>query len=401
MRISDVSRYALSSCVASVILAGCGGSQPLIGTQSAVPQAPTSTSYKSLYSFGEGSDGQDPKAALIVVNGTLYGTTYGGGVHADGTVFTAGTSGAEKVLYSFQGGNDGANPSASLLAVKGVLYGTTEYGGGAESLGTVFKISTEGSEKVLHDFGPVPDGANPVASLINVKGRLYGTTYNGGSGTFPDGAVFEISKRGKENVLHSFSVYFDGAGPVANLLDVNGTLYGTTSYGVGETESTGGYGTVFSVTTTGTEHILYNFIPRRGGAALPRDGLVNVKGTLYGTTYGGGAYGFGGTAFSITTSGSLTILHNFGSGTDGSEPYAPLLNVKGALYGTTSSGGTYDKGTVFRMSLTGNEKVLHSFGYSSDGAAPLVGLVEVHGTLYGTTSAGGANGEGTVFALTP
>jgi uncharacterized repeat protein (TIGR03803 family) len=209
-----------------------------------------STSYKSLYSFGAGSDGQQPKAALINVNGTLYGTTYGGGVYADGTVFSASTTGTENELYSFQGDRDGANPSASLLAVKGVLYGTTEYGGATkfENGGTVFRISTTGAEKVLHRFHGYYDGENydglyPVANLIDVKGKLYGTTYSGGGAEYY-GTVFSISTSGKEKVLYSFNIYAD-FNPVASLIDVKGTLYGTTVYGGGF--SSAGHGTVFSI----------------------------------------------------------------------------------------------------------------------------------------------------------
>ena len=154
---------------------------------------------------------------------------------------------------------------------------------------------------------------------------------------------------------------------------------------------------------TGTENVIYTFGGFNG--AYPVAGLMNVNGTLYGTTTVDDAYGtFGnyGTAFSISTSGSLATLHNFGSGSDGGGPAAPLLNMKSTLYETTEAGGAYGKGTIFRMSLTGsNERVLHSFGHGSDGATPLAGLIDVKGTLYGTTSAGGANGNGTVFALTP
>jgi uncharacterized repeat protein (TIGR03803 family) len=79
-----------------------------------------------------------------------------------------------------------------------------------------------------------------------------------------------------------------------------------------------------------------------------------------------------------------------------------LLNARGTLYGTTAGGGFYGKGTVFSMTLTGtDEKVLYSFGHGSDGATPLAGVIDVKGTLYGTTSAGGKYGDGTVFALTP
>ena len=198
-------------------------------------------------------------------------------------------------------------------------------------------------------------------------------------------------------MLHSFSSYVDGANPTAGLLSVTGTLYGTTVYG-GQISSVGA-GTSFSLSTTGTEKLLYGFSLGSNGS-YPEAGLINVDGTLYGTTSSSGVSG-GGTAFSITTSGSLATLHGFGSGSDGGYPWAPLLNVRAMLYGTTAGGGTYGKGTVFSMSLTGaDEKVLHDFGHGSDGATPLVGLIDVKGTLFGTTSAGGKYGDGTVFALT-
>jgi uncharacterized repeat protein (TIGR03803 family) len=396
-------RFAFTNAIAA-LLVGCGGSQPPIGPPGAMPQSRANTGYTILYSFGKRySGGLEPKAGLIDVKGLLYGTTFAGGstacVGGCGVVFTITPSGKEKVLYRF-GGNDGANPSASLIAVKGLLYGTTEYGGtGGTGEGTAFEIGTDGTEKVLHNFGPEPDGANPVASLTNVKGTLYGTTYSGGTG-FYYGTVFKLSTSGKEKVLHNFngSSYENGSNPIANLIDVNGTLYGSTVYGA--QISSFGYGLIFAMSKTGNWRKIDGFDLSNG--YYPAAGLIDVKGTLFGTTAGGGAYGGGyglGTAFSTGTGGGLTTLHSFGSGTDGSYPWAPLLNVRGTLYGTTSGGGTYGKGTIFSMSLSGNETVLYSFGYGSDGATPLAGLIYVDGTLFGTTSAGGTYGNGTVFAL--
>ena len=233
--------------------------------------------------------------------------------------------------------------------------------------------------------------------MIDAEGQLYGTTYNGGADN--DGTVFRVSTSGNEKVLYNFFFYYPSGGNVAaNLVDVKGTLYGTTELGGSGTSA--GYGTLYSISTTGTEKLLHGFDGSDG--YYPAAGLINVNGTLYGTTEGGGAYGNNGTAFSVTTSRSLTALHSFGSGSDGSSPWASLLNVGSTLYGTTEAGGMYGKGTVFSMSLTGtDEKVIHDFGYGSDGARPLAGLIDVKGTLYGTTSAGGTYGDGTVFALTP
>jgi uncharacterized repeat protein (TIGR03803 family) len=95
------------------------------------------------------------------------------------------------------------------------------------------------------------------------------------------------------------------------------------------------------------------------------------------------------------------VLHNFGRGSDGSAPAASLLDVRGTLYGTTSGGGTCGHGTIFSISQTGKEKVLHNFGHGSDGSAPAASLLDVKGTLYGTTTGGGTDGGGTVFALRP
>ena len=106
-------RHALTSCAAVAMLAGCGGSQPPIGAAGEMGQSSVSSGYTSLHSFGQGLDGQEPKAGLIGASGTLYGTTYGGGTYNLGTVFSIGATGGERVLYSFQGTavRDGANPA--------------------------------------------------------------------------------------------------------------------------------------------------------------------------------------------------------------------------------------------------------------------------------------------------
>jgi uncharacterized repeat protein (TIGR03803 family) len=117
-------------------------------------------------------------------------------MYGGGTVFSITISGAEKVLHSFGSGSDGKYPYASLIELKGKLYGAT-YEGGAYSAycshngcGTVFSITPGGTEKVLHNFRG-PDGAFPVASLVNVRGTLYGTTQAGG--TYGRGTVFALT----------------------------------------------------------------------------------------------------------------------------------------------------------------------------------------------------------------
>ena len=429
MRSRDLSRFALSICALVVMLAGCGGSQPPIGASGELPQAPVlatrphGTNYKVAYSFGAQPDGIHPDASLIDIGGTLYGTTAQGGTNSCGsdgcgTVFTITTSGSGKVLYSFGVAPDGNTSRASLLDVDGALYGTTSYGGKntcSYGCGTVFRVTTGGTEKVLYSFGARPDGSNSTAGLIDMDGTLYGTTTDGGlnkcSGYDGCGTIFTITMSGKEHALHDFEGPPDGADPAANLIDVRGTLYGTT-YAGGAHHG----GTVFRIGPDGKLKVLHSFGSGNDGK-FPFAGLIESEGLLYGTTTEGGAgscIGSGsryvgcGTVFSITPSGTEKVLHYFSngsSGDDGQYPLAGLVKVKGAFYGTTygsGEGGSQCCGTLFRITRDGSEKVLHSFGSGTgtDGLYPEAGLINVNGTLYGTTTYGGTHNNGTVFALT-
>jgi uncharacterized repeat protein (TIGR03803 family) len=130
---------------------------------------------------------------LIDVDGTFYGTTESGGDNIYGTVFKATPAGDVTVLYSFKGGKtDGAGPQTALIYAGGALWGTTGNGGREGLYGTIFKVTLDGQETVVHKFDTLdgPDGSVPLGNLIKVGGRLYGTTYGGGAnGT---GTVFEI-----------------------------------------------------------------------------------------------------------------------------------------------------------------------------------------------------------------
>ena len=384
---------------------------------SVAPQiaAPSRAGYSVLYSFiGGSADGGYPVAGLLNVAGTLYGTTAGDGAHGVGTVFAITPSGKETALYSFgTNSEDGANPVAGLINVNGTLYGTTE-NGGSNGDGTVFSVTPSGAETVLYSFGASSeDGTSPFAGLVDVDGTLYGTTVAGGahcrSGSSGCGTAFAITTSGKETVLHSFGGSGDGDYPVASLINVKGTLYGTTLSGPHKFCGNAGCGTVFSITTSGKESVLHKF-GSSGDGEIPLAGLINANGILYGTTDNGGTKGHG-TVFAVTMSGKESVLYSFGTGSeDGAYPAAGLINVKGTLYGTTeygavrctSKGGC---GTVFSITTSGTETVLHRFkGHSRgrrDGAHPEAGLINVNGTLYGTTSIGGVNGYGTVFSLSP
>lgn len=349
-----------------------------------------------LHTFGGASgDGANPYAGVIDLNGTLYGTTESGGANNRGTVFGIAPSGAETVLHSFGGSGDGADPLAGLVNVQGALYGTTLRGGAYDD-GTVFSITPSGTETVLHSFkGWRHDGTYPAGKLLDVKGTLYGTTEYGGKdghcatgsksrSIYGCGAVFKITTSGEETLLYSFDAA-PAAFPDAGLINVNGTLYGT----AGEPH-TSGRGIVFKISTSGKESNLYNFPLSGSNGADPIAGLLNVNGTLYGTTRIGGAHN-DGTVYAVTTSGTQTVLHRFAGSRDGKYPYAGLIKVGGTLYGTTRRGGDFGRGTVFAITTSGAERVIHSFRGGSAGRHPYAGLLDIKGILYGTTFVGGAN----------
>jgi uncharacterized repeat protein (TIGR03803 family) len=298
-------------------------------------------------------------------------------------------------------------------------------------------------ESVLHSFtGVAGDGAHPQAALIaDESGALFGTTVEGGNNV--GGVVFKLSPPGRgqtvwsETVLHSFTgVPGDGELPRGALIaDEGGALYGTTVLGGSSSCSGLGCGTVFKLTppsqgqTAWTETVLYSFKGGNDGANPSTSLIADDRGALYGTTELGGSgtscFGSGcGTVFKLTppadgqTVWTETVLYRFTGGSDGHFPAGSLIaDERGALYGTTSSGGSSNCaggcGTVFKLTPPADgqtvwtETVLYSFEAGNDGADPSGSLIaDDSGALYGTTFLGGSSncsgfGCGAVFKLSP
>jgi uncharacterized repeat protein (TIGR03803 family) len=163
----------------------------------------SAANFATLYSVTGSSDGAGG-SGLLDVGGTLYGATRGGGTLGLGTVFALNpVTRVEKVLYSFTGGNDGISPNGTLIDVGGMLYATTA-NGGTFSEGTVFSVDpVTATEKVLQSFNDKNDGAFPEAALLEVGGTLYGTTQNGGTASW--GTVFSIDPAtGVGKIVYSF-----------------------------------------------------------------------------------------------------------------------------------------------------------------------------------------------------
>jgi uncharacterized repeat protein (TIGR03803 family) len=289
--------------------------------------------YERLKSFGfPEQSGRTPSGLIEGSEDVLYGTTRNGGTDDSGTVFKLNRDGSGyRVLHAFSGRNgDGLGPRAAVMEARdGVLYGTTG-AGGANEIGTVFKLNKDGSDyTVLHSFTGGAGGSQPQGAVVEGNdGALYGTTLGGL--TFQDhGVVFKLHKDGSAfSVLHNFTVSEEWGYPYAGLVEASdGALYGTTS------------SKVFKINKDGSSYV---------------------------------------------------VLHSFTGGSDGSDPHAALTEGSdGALYGTTSGGGTNDQGTVFKLNKDGTAyAVLHRFsGPLVDGSGPQVALAEgTDGALYGTTS---------------
>jgi uncharacterized repeat protein (TIGR03803 family) len=304
-----------------------------------------------LYRFKGYPDGIAPDGPLALDGaGNLYGATLNGGGPCSGqgcgTVFKVDTMGRETVVHRFGGGPDGQLPFGGVVRDgSGNLYGTAALGGaGLGNCGTVFKVDATGTA-ALYSFLGGTDGCVPESDLVrDAEGNFYGTTT--GSGT--PGTVFKVDPTGMETVLYRFLGGTDGAAPFAGLVrDAAGNLYGTTMSGSGSAA----YGTVFKVDTTGKETVLHAFAGPPDGAYPMAELVLDAAGNLYGTTtQGGSGVSEYGIVFKIDPAGTETVLHRF-SGMDGATPKAGLLlDAVGSLYGTTQGGGAFGFGTVFKIS---------------------------------------------------
>jgi uncharacterized protein (TIGR03437 family) len=282
-----------------------------------------------------------------------------------GTVFKITPTGTLTILTNFEQSPFPAYPSGGVIqATDGNFYGTTNAGGAANQ-GTVFKLTPDGVLTVIYSFiennpigGPNPNGAEPVAGLVQATdGNFYGMAAAGGQ--FGVGTVFKITPAGVLTLLHTFgSSSTDGELPQDGLIQAkDGNLYGTT-----RTSGTG-KGWIFEITPEGVLTPIYIFGSAPPDGEGPAGNLLQAAdGNFYGTTGTGGTGGCRdtlndvtgcGTIFRVTPSGTETILYNFGANpNDGQYPDAGLIqDADGNFYGTTSAGGAGGDGTVFKFSL--------------------------------------------------
>jgi uncharacterized repeat protein (TIGR03803 family) len=362
------------------------------------------TGFSMLKNLHYPAAGAFPTAGLFQgADGVLYGTANGGGAsRGEGTVFKLNPDGTGfSVLKDFEALTTGGYPYAGLIqGTDGFLYGTSVLGG-ANGHGTVFRLAVDGSGFiVLKTFDHSTTGGTLYAGLIQgTDGALYGTASEGG--TSNHGTVFKLNTDGSGFAVLKHLDSSTGGNPWGRLVQgMDGAFYGTTRNG-----GSHGGGTAFKLNADGTGFIvLKNFDSSTTGAG-PSAGLIQgMDGALYGTALAGGTSNRG-TVFKLNPDGTgFNVLHNFDYAVTGAHPVAALIQgADGGLYGTAREGGSGGYGTVFMLNPDGTGfSVLKNFDNATTGGKPHAPLIRgADGALYGTTTEGGSDGggTGTVFRL--
>jgi len=343
--------------------------------------------YTDMHDFNCQTDGCGASYAGIVAqgrDGNLYGTLYNGPSGA-GTVYTITPSGAFNVIHNFDGQNEGNGPKTGLtLGTDGNFYGAL-YSGGLNPYGSLFKITPAGVLTILHNFTAAEQGGSFGPPVLGKNGTFYGVT------TFLK--AYSITSSGTFKLLPNPT---PGASRAPLTLANDANLYGTTIDG-----GTGN-GTVFRMSSAGATKIIYNFDNTHG--AKPFGPVVQGSdGYLYGTASSGGSipHAFG-VVFKLSTTGAITVLHEFDSTstTDGYEPLGGLVEATdGNFYGTTYTGPGAYSGVVFKITKAGTYTVLHNFDTTHGGSPATTQMQNTNGIIYGETVSGGLSFNGVFYSF--
>ena len=364
--------------------------------------APAQT-VSTIYTFGSGSNPNYPAGVMAQgQDGNFYGVTLSGNGCCQGDIYKISSEGAITSLYSMAQ-SDGTNCTGLTLGTDGNFYGTCK-NGGTNNYGTLFKVTSAGVLTVLHNFaaqGSTSDGCIPYAPPIQASnGDFYGTTSFCGANNY--GTVYKLTLAGAYTMLYSFQ------GPPNDTVLPLGLIEGTDGdlWGVGNGWIISGGG-VFKMTLAGKESLVYTFEPNADGAYLDGEGpdanlIQGSNGDFYGTTEEGGSANEG-TIFSLTESGTETVLYSFPNQTDGAYPSLPLTQgPNGLLFGaaTDCAGGGCGQAGLFDITTKGayTNVYLYPLVCSNCGQPEAPLLLSTDGTFYSTTEQGGI-GVGSFYSL--
>jgi uncharacterized repeat protein (TIGR03803 family) len=345
------------------------------------------------------NDGNLPTCILESSDGSLYGTTSGGGgTGSTGTVFKINKDGTGyTILRAFNVTSQGSSATSLSEGSDGILYGTTS-GGGSSNGGVLFKLNRNGSGfTVLRVLSASSDGSSPKGLIEGPGNQLFGAT--GSGGTNSAGTVFKLNKDGSGFTVLKHLGGTDGSAPKSGLLrGSDGLLYGTTSTGGSLNR-----GAAYRLAPDGTGFtVLRSFVAGATDGGRAEGPLTEgPDGVLYGMLFGGGANSRG-TIYKLNKDGSgYATVHDFNGLAEGGIPNRQVvITPGGVVIGANSLGGGDTFGTIFRMNTDGSSfTVLRDLG-APDGSLPLGGLLEgSDGALYGTTYIGGGSAKGALFKV--
>ncbi|MES2921370.1 MAG: choice-of-anchor tandem repeat GloVer-containing protein [Verrucomicrobiota bacterium] len=363
-----------------------------VTTATAQTQVPAPT-FETVQGFPLGA--QQPACKPVRdAAGNFYGTTYSYGAWGWGTIFKVRANGDVITLHHF----NGTQPTGGLTAGSdGNYYGTT-LTGGASNAGTFFKITPEGVFTVLHEFSDGADGGIPSTKLVKASdGNFYGATGQGGAQGL--GTFYKITPAGILTTLVSWNQDAVGWGLNGDLIQgADGNFYGINRFAdvPGHEDS----GTIFRVSPSGVATAVASLAGLPGMDSCFPDGLMQASdGNFYGSTYYGGSKG-AGTIYKATPAGMVTLLAEFGQ--ENIRPAGSLIEgADGCLYGTSHDGGTGGGGTIYKITTSGTLTTLVNLEIGTSGPSnPWAGLVAgPQGSFYGTSETGGTYGRGTLFKL--
>ena len=363
-----------------------------------LPGSNTTSTLVAFTNNGGSFDGNAPNGSLLESSSNiLYGLTQSGGANSDGVLFkyNLSTSGYS-VITTFTSASTGKTPLGSLMkATNGKLYGVASMGG-TSNFGTLFELdpSTDTFTKLV-DFAGTSNGNSPQCTLLEISGKLYGTTRFGGTNN--GGVIFEYNISGATLTKKIDMAVGSGNVTVGSLmLASNGKVYGTTTGG-----GTGSQGVIFEYDVTNNIYTKKIDLNTSQGGGFYGSLTLGTNSKFYAMCGSGGTANQGG-IFEYDYANNTYALKTSFPLVNGSTPYGSLvLAGNGKFYGLTSAGGSNGFGTLIEyvQAATSITKKVDFTGTSGAaiGSKPLATMIEAGGKLYGTTYTGGANDLGTIF----